>query len=368
MPEHLLEVVARFTRGVRESPAVDQRSGVSARFAHRRRRDASPRPRCAASALHRRAPSRWPGSATCRPWCRTLRGKVEFEIGEEGREVEVLAHLLRIAIAETFRARLAGLDLSGFTDLFAEGAIVETGELVPAAELLAAGRHRARAWPRCSTGSASATTPTPAQAPPAVEFALEGLHLTRRLAKDDRRRPHRLRRLSRDARRRPSAHGRFRYGPWHGGPDPLAPPYDVRAALDEIGDDVLAGGSLREALRDLLRRGPGRPAAAWTTCADRVRRLRREAPRRGRPRRHPRPGPGRCSTRRSPPSGTPCPPTTTTTPGFAEAELDALPADTAGAVRGAGRLRLAVARGRGRPTSRSRTCCAARCSTRSSAA
>ncbi|MDP9443166.1 MAG: hypothetical protein M3P83_01935, partial [Actinomycetota bacterium] len=48
---------------------------------------------------------------------------------------------------------------------------------------------------------------------------------------------------------------RFRYGPWRGGPDPLAPPYDVRAALDEVGRDVLAGGSVREALRDLMRRG-----------------------------------------------------------------------------------------------------------------
>ncbi|HEY8457396.1 MAG TPA: hypothetical protein VIL34_17520 [Actinopolymorphaceae bacterium] len=52
-------------------------------------------------------------------------------------------------------------------------------------------------------------------------------------------------------------HGRhFRYGPWTGGPDPLASPYDVRSALDELGREVLAGASLREALRDLLRRGP----------------------------------------------------------------------------------------------------------------
>ena len=51
-------------------------------------------------------------------------------------------------------------------------------------------------------------------------------------------------------------HGRLPVRAWHGGPDPLAPPYDVRAAVDEVGRDVLAGGSLREALRDLLRRGP----------------------------------------------------------------------------------------------------------------
>ena len=57
-----------------------------------------------------------------------------------------------------------------------------------------------------------------------------------------------------DARRQPGD-GRFRYGSWHGGADPLAPPFDVRAAVDEIGHDVLAGSSLREALRDFLRRG-----------------------------------------------------------------------------------------------------------------
>ena len=47
----------------------------------------------------------------------------------------------------------------------------------------------------------------------------------------------------------------YRYGKWRGGPDPLAPPYDVAAAVDEIGDQVLAGSGVREAMRDLLRRG-----------------------------------------------------------------------------------------------------------------
>jgi len=46
-----------------------------------------------------------------------------------------------------------------------------------------------------------------------------------------------------------------RYGAWRGGPDPLAPPFDVREALDEIGDDVLAGTSPRNALNRLLHRG-----------------------------------------------------------------------------------------------------------------
>jgi uncharacterized protein with von Willebrand factor type A (vWA) domain len=47
----------------------------------------------------------------------------------------------------------------------------------------------------------------------------------------------------------------IRYGAWHGGPDPLEPPYDIRQALDEMGDDVLAGSSPRSALNRLLRRG-----------------------------------------------------------------------------------------------------------------
>src|SRR6478752_6184764 len=75
-------------------------------------------------------------------------------------------------------------------------------------------------------------------------------------------------------------HGRFRYAPWSGGPDPLAPPFDVRSALDEVGQDVLAGGSLREALRELMRRGmDGR--RGLDDLADRVRRLREAARRRG---------------------------------------------------------------------------------------
>jgi uncharacterized protein with von Willebrand factor type A (vWA) domain len=48
-----------------------------------------------------------------------------------------------------------------------------------------------------------------------------------------------------------------RYGAWHGGPDPLEPPYDIRQALDDIGDDVLAGMSPRSALNRMMRLGPG---------------------------------------------------------------------------------------------------------------
>jgi uncharacterized protein with von Willebrand factor type A (vWA) domain len=76
------------------------------------------------------------------------------------------------------------------------------------------------------------------------------------------------------------AGGRFRYGQWRDGPDPLAPPYDVRAAVDAVGERVLEGESLRDALRDLLRRGP-RDGRGLDDLEARARRMRRETLRRG---------------------------------------------------------------------------------------
>jgi uncharacterized protein with von Willebrand factor type A (vWA) domain len=69
-----------------------------------------------------------------------------------------------------------------------------------------------------------------------------------------------------------------RYGAWHGGPDPLEPPYDIRQAMDEIGDDVLSGASPRSALNRMLRRGTtGRDGldALRRRARDRARELRR---------------------------------------------------------------------------------------------
>src|SRR5882757_7535310 len=48
---------------------------------------------------------------------------------------------------------------------------------------------------------------------------------------------------------------RYRYGVFDDGPDPLAAPYDVRHALDALGDKVLSGDRPGDALRDLLHRG-----------------------------------------------------------------------------------------------------------------
>jgi magnesium chelatase subunit I len=180
VPEHLLEIVARLTRGLRESPSVDQRSGVSARFAIAAAEAVS------AFALRRsaRVGEAEPVARICDvpPVVPGLLGKVEFEMGEEERETEVVQHLLRVATAETFRARLGGLDLSGFTDLFADGATIETGELVPATELLeqvGTIPGLSKVLDRLGHGDEASRGETAA----AVELVLEGLHLTRRIDK-----------------------------------------------------------------------------------------------------------------------------------------------------------------------------------------
>ncbi len=181
LPGHIVEVVARFTRLVRASPAVDSRSGVSARFAIAATESA------AAGAVRRAALTgeERPVVRICDlpPVVTSLRGKVEFEVSEEGREQEVLEHLLRRATADTFRARLGTADMSGLLALFEGGGTVETGELVPAADLL--GRigevpGLGKIMQRLGM-DVSESLGHPAAA---VEFALEGLYLMRRLSKD----------------------------------------------------------------------------------------------------------------------------------------------------------------------------------------
>jgi uncharacterized protein with von Willebrand factor type A (vWA) domain len=66
-----------------------------------------------------------------------------------------------------------------------------------------------------------------------------------------------------------------RYGKYVDGPDPLAPPVDLKEALDAIGEDVMAGYSPEQALREFLRRG-GRDQNGLDDLAGRVAERRRE--------------------------------------------------------------------------------------------
>jgi magnesium chelatase subunit I len=179
--DHLLETVAALTANLRESSSVDQRSGVSARFAIAAVEGTSGSARRrAARTDDTEAVARIVDVAAVVP---ALLGKIEFEMGEEGRERAVLEHLLRLATATTFRRRLAGLDLSGFTALFAEGAVVETGELVAAGDILSqigTVPGLSKVLDRLGYGDDASR----GQVAAAVEFVLEGLHLTRRVEKE----------------------------------------------------------------------------------------------------------------------------------------------------------------------------------------
>ena len=183
MPDHLIEVIARFTRLVRESPAVDGRSGVSARFAIAAAETA------AAAAVRRTAliaearTGRSRGSATCPASCRRCAARSSSRSARRAARTRCSVHLLRRAVAETFRARLGGADLSGLLARFEDGGTVETGELVPATELLRRGR-RGRGPGRAAQRLGEEGAESPGVAAAALEFALEGLYLIRRISKD----------------------------------------------------------------------------------------------------------------------------------------------------------------------------------------
>lgn len=179
--EPLLEVLARFVRNLRESPVIDQRSGVSARFA------VAAAETVAAAAL-RRSALIGEEPAVARPVDLdavpgVLRGKLEFEPGEEGRETEHLVHLLRRAVAETARSRFAGLDLLPLADAVADGHLVSTGERVAGKDVLAALPELPVLHDVAARAGVSPDEPA-GRIAAAVELALESLFLARKLAKD----------------------------------------------------------------------------------------------------------------------------------------------------------------------------------------
>lgn len=204
----LLEILARFTRALRASPAVNQSSGVSARFA------IAGAETIAAAALHR-ATVRSGGDGAHdgeeEPVARlvdldtaveVLSGKIEFESGEEGREDAVLQHLLRTAVAQAARARFAGLDFGPLIDAFDGSQTITTGERVTAGEFLAElpdlsesqapnlyqeiAARLANGVPDDDADEADARAEelSPGVRAGAIELALEGLYLAQELSKE----------------------------------------------------------------------------------------------------------------------------------------------------------------------------------------
>jgi magnesium chelatase subunit I len=181
VPDYLVEILARFTRALRESSAVDQRSGVSARFA------IAGAETIAAAAIHR-ATRQGEADAVARPVdletaVDVLGGKIEFESGEEGREDEVLDHLLRTATAETVRTHFRGLDFAVLVEAIESGAMVTTGEQVTARDFLAGlpALGESELYDEICDRLGGTND---GQRAGAIELALEGLYLMRRISKE----------------------------------------------------------------------------------------------------------------------------------------------------------------------------------------
>lgn len=180
VPDYMVEVVATLSHLARESPQINQRSGVSVRLT------VANLETLVANAARR---SLVMGDTDVVPRVSDLEalasstsGKVEIEAMEEGREGQIIEHLLRASVLTVFRRRIAVESLAGLVDDIADGDVIHTGEDVPVADYVAlTERFGALAGP---TADLCGDDDCPAAMAAAVEFVLEGLHLSKRLNKD----------------------------------------------------------------------------------------------------------------------------------------------------------------------------------------
>jgi magnesium chelatase subunit I len=180
VPAYLEEILAAFTAELRRSPHVNHRSGVSVRYSIGNLETLS------AAAIRRAArtgePEAVPRVCDLPAVVEAGLGRVEFDTIEEGREEEILSRALKTAELQVFRKRLSGFDFQRILSRFAQGFEAETSDLLPASELLAQFGELpglSKLLQRLGVEEES-----PGVAASALEFALEGLHLSRRLNKD----------------------------------------------------------------------------------------------------------------------------------------------------------------------------------------
>jgi magnesium chelatase subunit I len=180
VPVFMKEIVAALTHELRRSPHINHRSGISVRYSIGNVETLT-------AAAVRRAARLGEREAVPRvvdlpAVLMSSEGRIEFDTIEEGREEEILGRAVRQAELEVFRRRLTGYDFAPLLTRFDEGLAIETSDLTPAAEILARFGDLpglAKLLERLGIEEES-----PGAAASAVEFALEGLHLSRRLNKD----------------------------------------------------------------------------------------------------------------------------------------------------------------------------------------
>ena len=178
VPDFMAEVVATLSHLARESPHVNQASGVSVRLtvsntevlvANATRR-----------ALRHGETEVVPRITDLDALAASTSGKIEIETLEEGRDGQIIDQLLRGAVLTTFRETFDLGELTGVLDAFEERA-VDAGEDISSAAYaeLAADLPALRDAVNRLTEDES-----PAAVASAVEFVLEGLHLSKRLNKE----------------------------------------------------------------------------------------------------------------------------------------------------------------------------------------
>jgi magnesium chelatase subunit I len=188
VPQHLKEVIATFTAQLRASAQVNQRSGVSVRFS------IGALETVGASALRRAVrtgePEAVPRMIDLWAVLPASIGRIEFDSLEEGREPEIVARALKQAVAMVWRARLGGENFTPLLERFEAGLTIDTSDSMSSADFLAQFGVGAGAHPQTMPGldryaqGLGIAEESPAGMAGALEFTLEGLHLTRRLSKE----------------------------------------------------------------------------------------------------------------------------------------------------------------------------------------
>ncbi|MDO8362675.1 MAG: magnesium chelatase, partial [Actinomycetota bacterium] len=180
MPHYMEQVVATFSQLARSSNQVNQRSGVSVRLS------VSNLEVLGANALRRglRAGEKAVVPRVCDlgSLAASTSGKVEIESLEEGREGVILENLVKAAVLTVFKELVALDQVRDVIAAFEEGVVAHTGDDVPSADLAQMVQQvpSLRAPVLALTGGDE----SPAAIAAAVEFVLEGLHLSKRLNKD----------------------------------------------------------------------------------------------------------------------------------------------------------------------------------------
>jgi magnesium chelatase subunit I len=177
VPEFMSEIVVAITHQARRSSHVNQRSGVSVRLSIAN--EETMVANAVRRALRVGEKEASPRVSDLRALTASTAGKVEIETLEDGREGEILDRLVRAAVLETWRARCRPERFRDLVTAFDEGLVVQTGEDEPAAGYAGYADLPGMQAALADLGVGEA----PAELASAIEFILEGLHLSKRLNK-----------------------------------------------------------------------------------------------------------------------------------------------------------------------------------------